>query len=271
MPIPARVANVSGDAVRPVKVSFQAGQQHATYARNRAAWIAADELGVDAIFNWDHLLAPTGDPHGPHFEAYAMLAAMAEVTTNPQIGCLVTCKAFRNPNLLADMIRTIDHISAGRAVLGIGAGWNASEFIEYGYDYAPDGRRLLDLENSLEAISKRMSVLNPGPVDGHIPVLIGGSGEKVMLRIVAQYADMWHLFGDAETVRHKAAILDEWCARVGRNPADIERCVDIRAETVGDLDAFVESGFSHVTVAETGPEFDMGFLREMIQWRDHHR
>ncbi len=251
MSIPVSTKEVGRERAIPIKVCFQAGQQHASYAQNRAAWIAADDLGVDGIFNWDHLLAPTGDPHGAHFEAYAMLAAMAEVTSNAQIGCLVTCNAFRNANLLADMIRTIDHISGGRAVLGIGAGWNASEFIEYGYEHAPDGHRLVDLESSLETIASRMKVLHPGPVNGYIPVLIGGSGEKVMLRIVARHADIWHLFGNAETVAHKVAILDEWCARVGRDPADIERSVDIRAETVGDLDAFVDMGVTHFTVAET--------------------
>jgi len=253
---------------RPITIALQVGQQHSSYADNRQVWLDAEELGVDVIYDWDHLIPPTGDPAGRHLEGYTLLAAMAEVTSRPRIGCLVTCDAFRNADLLADMARTIDHISAGRFVLGIGAGWNDAEFREYGYPFGSSRQRLADLESSLQRIVARMQRLNPPPVQEKIPILIGGSGEQVMLGIVARHADIWHLFGDADTARRKAEALERWCERVGRDPATIERSIDLRPEVHADLDAFVALGFTQFTVAQTWPGFDPGYLREVLQWRD---
>lgn len=253
---------------RPITIAVQVGQQHSSYAENRQAWLDAEEMGVDAIYDWDHLLPPTGDPAGRHLEGYALLAAMAEVTSRPRIGCLVTCDAFRNPDLLADMARTIDHVSGGRFILGIGAGWNDAEFREYGYTFGSSRQRLAALESSLQRIEERMRRLNPPPVHQKIPILIGGSGEQVMLGIVARHADIWHLFGDAETARRKVEVLEHWCEQVGREPATIERSIDLRPDVHADLDAFVALGFTQFTVAQTWPEFDLGYLREVLQWRD---
>ncbi|HWK79568.1 MAG TPA: LLM class F420-dependent oxidoreductase [Thermomicrobiales bacterium] len=259
---------VSPPSARPITIALQVGQQHSSYAENRRAWLEAEALGVDVLYNWDHLRPPTGDPTGRHLEGYTLLAAMAEVTTRPRIGCLVTCDAFRNPDLLADMARTIDHISGGRFILGIGAGWNDEEFRDYGYTFGPSRQRLADLEASLGRIEARMARLNPPPVQAKLPILIGGSGERVMLGIVARHADIWHLFADAETARHKVEVLERRCEDVGRDPATIERAIDLRPEVHADLDAFVALGFTQFTVAQTWPGFDLGYLREVLQWRD---
>ena len=253
---------------RPVKVSVQVQPQHASYEQMRAAWIAADELGVDVIFNWDHFYPLSGDADGLHFEAYSLLAAMAEVTERAQIGSLVTCNSYRNPNLLADMSRTIDHISGGRFVLGIGSGWAERDYLNYDYEFGTAASRLQDLKRDLPIIRDRFTKLNPGPVNGTIPILIGGGGEKVTLRLVAEHAQIWHGFGDVETIAHKVQVLDEWCAKIGRDPREIERSTGLSATTLDTAEQHVANGVTHFTVGVSGPDYDFGALREAIQWRD---
>lgn len=254
-----------------IKIAVQIQQQHASYSDIRKAWIAADELGVDAIFNWDHFYPLSGDADGAHFEAYTQLGAMAEVTSNAMIGSLVTCNSYRNPNLLADMARTIDHISEGRFILGIGSGWFERDYFNYEYEFGTAPGRLQNLKRDLPKIEARLSRLVPGPVNGRIPLMIGGSGPKVTLKLAAQYADIWHAFGSPEDMAAKGAILDEHCGTIGRNPHEIVRSGGITSDTLEQADAFVANGVTFLTIGVGGPDYDLGPLNELLQWRDAAR
>ena len=208
--------------------SFQVGvqlhPQHCTIDELREAWERADALGVDSIWTWDHFYPLYGDDTGPHFEGWSLLAAMAVTTTNARFGMLVTGNNYRNPDLLADMARTVDQLSGGRLYLGIGAGWFEKDYDEYGYEFGTPGTRLNDLADGLQRITARWEVLNPAPTR-RIPIMIGGSGEQKTLRLVARYADIWNAFGTPETLIHKDAVLRERCDEVGRDSDTIERTV----------------------------------------------
>jgi probable F420-dependent oxidoreductase len=254
-----------------IRVGVSVHPQHLDYADLRAAWAEAEATGADTLFVWDHFFPLSGDPEGKHFECWTLLAAMAEATERVQIGALVSCNSYRNPNLLADMARTVDHVSGGRVILGIGAGWFERDYHEYGYEFGTKATRVRDLQASLPVIRERLGKLNPPPVRGGIPILVAGGGERVMLRLVAEHADVWNGFGDPETFRAKGAVLDEWCARVGRDPAEIERSATLRKSELRNPDAYLEAGVTHLVYSTGAPELDLAPLAELVAWRDSRR
>lgn len=237
---------------KPVRIGLQLQPQHADYDAIRRTAAQAEELGVDIVFNWDHFYPLSGDPDGKHFECWTMLGAWAEATSRVEIGALVTCNSYRNPELLADMARTVDHISGGRLILGLGAGWFEKDYVEYGYEFGTAGSRLADLAEALPRIQQRFGKLNPPPTR-KIPVLIGGGGERKTLRLVAQHADIWHGFGDVEVAAHKVAVLDRHCADVGRDPAEITRSVGVRGAPKDSGPQLLDLGITMFTVGVGGP------------------
>jgi probable F420-dependent oxidoreductase len=249
-----------------VRIGYRSLPQHGDWREMRAAWLEAEELGVESLWTWDHFFPLRGDPDGKHLECWTVLAALAEGTKRAEIGALVTCNSYRNPNLLADMARTVDHISGGRVILGIGAGWFQRDYDEYGYEFGTVGSRLRDLDRDLPIMRERWERLNPPPVR-RIPICIGGRGEKVTLRITAQHADIWHGFGDVETMRHLNGVLDGWCEKLGRDPAEIERCTSIAPQTFDDVEGYIDAGCTHFVVSADGPDYDLAFLREVLAWR----
>jgi probable F420-dependent oxidoreductase len=235
----------------------------------RAAWREADEMGADFIFTWDHFYPLYGDPDGPHYEAISMLGSMAEVTERAQIGALVICNSYRNPELLAHAHVTVDHASGGRAVLGIGAGWFQRDYDEYGYEFGTAPDRVRELRKSLPRIKDRLSKVNPPPA-GRLPILIAGSGEQVMLKLVARYGDMWHNFGDPERFRQKYEVLRNHCADVGRDPQEIEILWGMQSGLLDNADDLIAEGVNHliVGIGGDGKGYDLAPLRELVAWRD---
>ncbi|WP_166847052.1 LLM class F420-dependent oxidoreductase [Isoptericola sp. BMS4] len=262
---------MSDTPARDVRIAVQLQPQHADYHQLRDAVRRAEDAGVDVVFNWDHFYPLSGDPDGKHFECWTMLGAWAEQTERVEIGALVTCNSYRNPDLLADMARTVDHISGGRLILGIGAGWFAKDYERFGYEFGTAGSRIADLAQALPRIRHRLAEGNPAPTR-RIPVMIGGGGERKTLRLVAEHADVWHSFGDVDTLTRKSAILDEHGAAVGRDTAAlVERSVGVSAppEEVGQ--ALVDAGATLFTIGSSGPGYDLSLVERWVRWRDERR
>lgn len=239
-----------------MKVGVQLQPQHTSVDALRAAWRRADDAGVDSIWIWDHFFPLYGAPDGAHFECWTLLGAMAADTSHSRFGALVTGVGYRNPDLLADMARTIDHVAGGRFVLGLGAGWFARDYEEYGFEFGSPGSRLRDLESALQRIRERVGKLDPPPV-GSLPIMIGGGGEKVTLRLVAEHASLWNGFGTPSDWGRKNAVLDDWCGRVGRDPGDIERSVLVDGVPhEGVIEAYREAGVDLLIVGFSDP-FDL--------------
>ncbi|MBH0778635.1 LLM class F420-dependent oxidoreductase [Nocardia bovistercoris] len=251
---------------RPVRIGVQLQPQHAPdYGLIRDAVLRAEDAGVDIVFNWDHFYPLTGDPVGAHFESWTMLGAFAEQTERVEIGALVTGGGYRNPDLLADMARTVDHISGGRLILGIGAGWFEKDYDEYGYEFGTPGTRLALLKDNLARIAARLPKLNPAPTR-HIPILIGGGGERKTLRLVAEYADIWHTFADLDVIAHKNKVLADHSADLGVDDARVERSVQWPG--LDRAPEFVQAGVTLFTIGVSGPDYDLSTVEKAVAWRD---
>jgi alkanesulfonate monooxygenase SsuD/methylene tetrahydromethanopterin reductase-like flavin-dependent oxidoreductase (luciferase family) len=226
----------------PVKFGLQLWSQQTDWRSFRDAALAAEANGWDSVWTWDHLLAIFGPWEQPIFEGWTALAALGPITTRVRIGLMVGANTFRNPGLTAKLATTLDHVSGGRAVLGIGGAWFDREHDAFGIDFgASPGerldwldeavmlmRRLLDGERVDHAGPRyRMhdALCEPRPIQVHLPILIGGSGRQKTLRTVAERADAWNTSGAFEEVEDALETLERHCAAVGRDPATIEKTV----------------------------------------------
>src|SRR6266704_669823 len=214
------------------KVGVQFEPQHCSVSELRDGWRRAEELGVDSIWTWDHFFPLSGDPDGRHFEGWSLLAAMACDTVRARIGLLVSCNSYRSPDLVAD-------IGSVRS-------------------------RAAALEPGVRRIKARLARLNPPPI-GPLPLMIGGEGERVTLRVAAEHADMWTGFGPVSTFAHKSRVLDQWCEKVGRDPSSIERSV--LANDPGELDQvdeFAAAGAQEIIVPAQAP-FDLNAVEAVLR------
>jgi probable F420-dependent oxidoreductase len=260
--------------MRPIRIAAQLHPQHGTYAGLRDSVVRAESLGYDIAYTWDHFFPLYGDRAGTHFECWTLLAAWAEATTRIELGPLVACNAYRNPNLLADIARTVDHVSGGRVILGVGSGWFEKDFLEYGYPYGTAGSRLADLARDLPIMRDRLERLNPPPVR-KMPILVAGTGEQRTLRIVAEHADSWHAsFPERpEELLPKVDALRRWCDVVHRDPANIEWGLGVEPDDLErflheDADRLVAMGFTQFTLGFNGPAWDVDAGAAWLAWRD---
>jgi alkanesulfonate monooxygenase SsuD/methylene tetrahydromethanopterin reductase-like flavin-dependent oxidoreductase (luciferase family) len=225
-----------------------------------------DRLGYDHVWAWDHLYAIFGDPSQPIFEGWTSLAAYAAATERIRLGMLVGANTFRNPGIVAKEAATLDHISGGRAILGIGGAWMEPEHTAHGIDFGSGyGQRLDWLDESVGAmravLDGRSVTSAPGghyafndlrhqplPIQPHLPIMIGGSGEKKTLRTVARYADMWNAMGSVDFIAHKLDVLREHCDAVGRDIGEIEFTLGVKLtirDTEADADRVWKAAMAH--------------------------
>jgi alkanesulfonate monooxygenase SsuD/methylene tetrahydromethanopterin reductase-like flavin-dependent oxidoreductase (luciferase family) len=225
--------------------------QHTEWSPYLSSMQRAEDLGYDSLWTPDHLLPTSGDTQGPILEPYMALAAVAATTSRATLGLLVSPITFRNPAVLTKMITALDHISGGRAILGIGAGWAQEEHRQFGIEFGEGfGVRLGWLEQALPVMRGMLDgsrptadgdryaitdVVNaPPPIQEHLPILIGGGGPRVTLRLVAEYGDIWNFVGTPDDMAAKEAILVDHCRAVGRDPTEIERTVVIPQPIIRD-------------------------------------
>jgi F420-dependent oxidoreductase-like protein len=234
----------------PVRFGANLWNQYTDWASWLETARLVDRVGYDDLWTWDHVYPIVGSPIGPIFEGYTTLGAWAMATERVRLGLLVGANTFRNPALVAKMITTLDHISGGRMYLGIGAAWFETEHTAFGFEFGDAPERLRRLGEALPIMRGMLdgteptaagryyhmvSVRNdPLPVQKHLPILIGGGGEKVTLKLVARYADVCNINGGVEVLRRKDAILREHCETVGRDQAEIERSTEIGVCVIRD-------------------------------------
>ncbi len=240
-----------------------------------------DALGYDHLWAWDHLYAIFGDPLQPIFEGWSSLAAAAMATEHLRLGLLVGANTFRNPGVVAKTATTLDHISGGRAILGVGGAWMEPEHTAYGIDFgAGFGQRLDWLEESVASLRAMLAgdavtslpgghyrfqaaEVHPRPVQRRLPIMIGGSGERKTLRTVARHADLWNAMGTPETLQHKADVLRSHCEAVGRPIDEIEFTLGVKL-TIRDSAAEAErvwrAAMAHNRTPIAEVEDDVTFL-----------
>lgn len=228
-----------------IKLGVHTGPQDLAFDDLKRVWLRADEAGFHWVSVWDHFYAnPLEDRHNPCFEAVASMAALAALTRNVQVGCLMFCSWFRPAGVLAKAATTIDHISQGRANIGIGGGWFEDEFREFGYGFPPVKERLDHLEETLNVVRSLLrepsttfsgtyhqldgAISSPPPVNPALKLWVGGRGPKRTPRIAATYADGFNTpYLAPEPFRERMNAIDAACEAIGRDPSSLERSVNV--------------------------------------------
>ncbi len=225
----------------PLRFGIQTPQQQAQWSDLRGLWQKADRWGYDSLWVFDHFYPIMGaDPAGPCLEGWTVLSALSQQTSRARIGALVNGNTYRNPCITAKMAATLDHLSGGRFVLGIGAGWYELEHNSFGVEFKTVPWRLRALDEACQIVKGMFTqdkftlhgkhyqvtdaVCSPKPLQQpHPPLMVAGTGEKVLLRIVAKYANLWNSGGSAERIGHLIAVLKRHCDAIGRDADEIEK------------------------------------------------
>ncbi|MCB1250609.1 MAG: TIGR03560 family F420-dependent LLM class oxidoreductase [Acidimicrobiales bacterium] len=227
-----------------VRFGVHTGLQRTSIAELQGLWSRIEELGFDWISIWDHFYAADGTGDPDNLEAIVTHAALAASTSRVRCGSLVYSAGYRHPAVLAKAMATLDQLADGRVTLGLGGGWLAQEYRDYGIPFGTAGERLALLRESIQCIRGLLTQdvtdfagehvtltgarCEPKPVQARLPIWVGGGGERVTLRIVAEHADGWNIpFVSPEEWARKSAVLDEHCAAVGRDPGDVTRSVNV--------------------------------------------
>lgn len=261
----------------PVTFGIVTGQHHLTFDQVRSQWQLAEELGFDNLYLFDHFTGLYNSEDGPCLEASTLLAGLAMSTSKAKIGVMVYGNTHRHPAILAKEIVTIDHLSGGRAVLGIGAGWNENEHRWYGLDLPTPGRRVRQFDEAMTVINGLMTEdrfsfegefyqlddapFQPKPVQGHIPVLIGGKKPK-MLRVVAKHADIWDGGGRIPDRAERVEELKRACDEVGRDFDSIVQSQGFGASGLLDVDNLDTLLTTHLEAGVRHFHFDMPLTAE---------
>ncbi|MFW6090460.1 MAG: LLM class F420-dependent oxidoreductase [Actinomycetota bacterium] len=249
--------------------------QRAPVDEYRTVWRVADEAGFDSVWNMDHFATLGGDPNGDIFEAWTLLAAMAEATSRVRIGCMVTGNTYRHPGVLAKMAVTVDHLSGGRLEFGLGAAWAENEHTMLGLEFGTVGDRMDRLDEACRIIRSLWTeprttfegrhyriadaVAEPKPVQRpHPPIWIGATGRRRALRITAEHADVWNAPGGSpEEVAQLSQVLDGHCAEIGRDPGEMRRTVQVRLpqpaeDVLPQVEGYAKAGIDEVIVIVAG-------------------
>lgn len=254
-----------------LKLGADIWTQYVDWPTFKAGFLRAEQLGFDSLWTMDHIYPALKPSDGPMLEPYMALAPMAELTNRGSLGLMVSSNTYRNPALLTKMVTTLDHVSNGRAILAIGAGWSEHEHRGFGFEFGGSpGERLRWLAEALPVIRGMLDGTRPSaagnhyqmveaanvppPIQGHLPILIGGSGRKVTLRLVAEYADINNVGGTAADVAEADAVLIDHCAAIGRDEREIERSVALGVPTIRDSRAAATRDYERLFRMQGGVE-----------------
>lgn len=291
LPAP-RAAQAAPAPTGTFRFGVQTPPQHVSYKDLLQLWQEADELGFDTAFVFDHFIPIYSDPNGPCLEGWTLLSALAAQTKRVKVGVLVTGNTYRHPAVLAKMAATVDHVSNGRLILGIGAAWFELEHTAYGIPFYTPGERARRLGEAVEVMKLlftqpkstfagkyyqlKDALCEPKPVQKpHPPLLIGGVGPKRIQPLVARHANIWHFSvrdGNLQEAKRMCENFDKICQKVGRDPAQVERSISLRPpelagateEVRGRIQALADAGIRHFILSLTQP-FDREILRRFAK------